>query len=380
MTWMVMVVVKFWSAKLISGIIVDMFDKIIKKWQQRYRQFYAGHLWRSIFDLGLVIIIITLLSLWQLTISHHNWLNTYYDWAIKLPVNKPTIYQTMPLVWQTTFGPKIINDSTKRLIIEVGYENKADQPIQVNYGCRESLSGRQLTIVQPDNPKLVIDDQGVSIDLAAKQSGRFSISLIDFSSRDIDSRQIKIVCDLVAQSELQAWPVVEQEFVFKVAGSVQVTAGAYFYTADGDQVGIGPLPPMVGLPTSYLVTWVLQNSGGDLSDIQFSAELGDEIEWQGEAGLTGGNLVYDPQNNKVNWRMADWPDQIVQKQASFYVSINPTKDMVGKIPTLIKLGQWSVIDNWTGQKWQGQLLPLSTNLDNDSRSQGQGEIRDWLTE
>ena len=32
MTWMVMVVVKFWSAKLISGIIVDMFDKIRERY------------------------------------------------------------------------------------------------------------------------------------------------------------------------------------------------------------------------------------------------------------------------------------------------------------------------------------------------------------
>lgn len=380
MIWTVMVVVKFWLVKLISVIIIGMFDKIIKKWQQRYQRFYVGHFWRAIFDLGLIILIITLLSLWQLTISHNNWLSAYYDWAIKLPIKRQTTYQTMPIIWQASFGPKIVDDSTKRLIIEIGYENKADQSIQIDYGCRESSSNRQLALTQSDNSQLIIDNQRFIIDLAAKQSGRFSVSLADFGNHDVANRQIKIVCDLRAQSDSQSWTAVEQEFVFKVAGSVQTTAGAYFYTADGDQVGIGPLPPMVGLPTSYLITWVLQNSGGDLSDVQFSAELGDGIDWQGEAGLTGGDLFYDSKNNKVNWRIAEWPDKAIQKQASFYVSLNPTKDMVGEIQILIKSGKWSVLDNWTGQKWQGQLPELSTNLDYDFRSKGQGEIRDWLVE
>lgn len=351
-----------------------MWQTIKEKWRAYCKRFYTGRPWLVVLDVGLIFFIILLFCLWRLLVYYEK---LPIEGDLNLPAHKVAGYKTMPLEWQTVFSSKIIDSSLKELTAEISYKNLASEPLIINYQCAEAKTHKSLAF------RLEDDEATTSVNILEKQlmpqeSGTSSLVLFLSDDLLIKGQTLNIDCQLVAQLGQQSWPAVHQQFSFKIAGEVKALAGGYFYTPEGDQVGIGPLPPTVGLPTSYLITWTLENQGGDLSDIQFSAQLAKDVTWQGEAGLTGGTLFYDASNHKVNWRIAEWPADVTKKQANFYISITPTKDMVGKVPLLLYDGQWRAKDSWSEKEWGGNLPDLSTNLEYDPHSAGQGEVVDIL--
>jgi len=353
-----------------------MIRKIIDKWQQRYQKLYANKLWHLILDFGAILLIVLLIIMWWIIRGSQWEINQKIVESFKPIKHQPIVYQEQPLSWKMSFEHPVIEGSETELEAKIEYSNQAKQPILVEYNCRSVDDGVTVNFASSSQP-LTIKNGGLSGQIEAEASS--SLSAILHWQEQSSRKENKVLCQLTTAIGQQTWREAEVEFVFKKAGLVKSSAKAFYYTEDGDQVGIGPLPPMVGLPTSYLVTWTIDNNGGDLSDIQFSAVLGDEATWQGEAGLTGGNLSYDDKNRKINWRIADWSDEAPRKQASFYVSINPNKEAVGKVLQLVRIGQWKADDAWAEKKWQGQLPELTTNLDYDSRYKGQGTVQDWLS-
>ena len=347
-----------------------MWQAIKTKWKTYCKRFYTGRPWLLVLDIGFIFIILLLFCLWRLIV--------YYEKLpindnLNLPVHKAISPKTMPLEWQVVFSSKVIDDALKELTAEMSYKNLASESLTIHYQCEEVKTHRSLMLSLEDSEATT----SVSIlekQLAPQEIGTSSLILSLPDELLIKGKSLDIDCQLLAYLGQQFWPAVHQQFSFKVAGEVKASAGAYFYTPEGDQVGIGPLPPIAGLPTSYLITWTLENQGGHLSDIQFAAQLAPEVSWQGEAGLTGGTLFYDAANHKVNWRLAEWPVDAIKKQASFYVSLTPTDDMVSTTPLLLSSGQWRANDSWSEKEWQGSLPDLSTNLEYDTHSAGQGQV------
>jgi len=357
-----------------------MIRKIIARWQRRYQRFYAQRHWRLALDLGIILLILVLAATWWLIHSWRPLIDNHFWTNLSTFSHKPATYKTMPLAWQVKFKPVVISRADEQLTAEITYENKADRVIAINYICHPDGSEQVLPIQEVSDSRFSWPDGPLIAELGPRQSGQLIVVWNWHNQPAVTGRQVKVVCLLQANLASQNWFQPEQEFTFKKIGSVRVLAGAYFYTVDGDQVGIGPIPPIVGLPTSYLVTWTLENSGGDLSDVQFSAKLADSAVWQGEAGMTGGTLSYDADNRKINWRIAEWPQDATQKQASFYVSITPDQTMVGQIIPLIQTGEWRAADSWSEKTWQGDLPALSSNLDYDSRTKGQGQVQAGLNQ
>lgn len=374
----VMAAVKYWSASAINAIIMAMIRKIITIWHRRYQRFYTRGYWRIVFDAGAVFLVFILLILLLLIKNSAVSLDGRFWSNLRSTSRQVAHYKEMPLEWQIKFRPTVIDKETNQLVADINYANLANQPINIAYSCHYGGSQQQLPLKDVSDASFTWPDGQLTTELAAGQSGQLTVSWLWSAQPAATSKEIQVICRLQAGLASQIWLKPDQEFVFKKSGAVQATAGAYFYTNDGDQVGIGPLPPIVGLPTSYLITWSLENAGGDLTDMQFSAQLADNVVWQGEAGLTGGNLSYDVANRKVNWRISQWPDEAPKKQVNFYVSLNPTAEMVGHVIPLIKEGEWRVDDSWSEKVWRGRLPALSTNLDYDSRSKGQGEVQNWL--
>ncbi len=347
-----------------------MWQTIKTKWESYCERFYVGRPWLVVLDIGLIFIIVLLFCLWRLIVYYEQ---LPIDDDLHLPVHKVMSYEIMPLEWQVDFNSKIIDDTLKELTAEISYKNLANESLTINYQCEEIKTHKPLMLSLENSE----DTATVSIlekQLAPKEIGTSSLTLFLPGDLLTKGKSLDINCQLSAHVGQQFWPIVHQQFSFKVAGEVKASAGAYFYTPEGDQVGIGPLPPIVGLPTSYLITWTLENQGGHLSDIQFSAHLAPGVSWQGEAGLTGGTLFYDAANHKVNWRLVEWPDDAIKKQANFYVSLIPTNDMVSTTPLLLYSGQWRANDSWSEKEWRGNLPDLSTNLEYDTHSVGQGQV------
>ncbi len=153
---------------------------------------------------------------------------------------------------------------------------------------------------------------------------------------------------------------------------------ARYYTEEGDQLGLGPLPPKVGETTKYWIFWSVDNNLNDLADVSVSAVLPPNVFWTEKMSVTLGELIYNSTRRTVTWKVGDvghytgedWPKQGV----AFELALTPTAEQLGKEPTL--LGKIKVFggDEFTGEFLGKDAPDLTTNLIYDSLAGGKSKV------
>lgn len=155
----------------------------------------------------------------------------------------------------------------------------------------------------------------------------------------------------------------------------KLAAEARYFNTDGIPVGAGPLPPVVGQGTTYRVNWQLTNSLHDLSDLKLSARLPDNVVWNGRSNVDAGDLKFDAANSKIIWTLNWLPTTIKTLKIDFDVSMTPTADQAGKVPTLIDASILEATDKVTGAPLILSNPPLTTELENDDQAGGKGRVQ-----
>ncbi|MFH1286468.1 MAG: hypothetical protein ABII02_01815, partial [Candidatus Magasanikbacteria bacterium] len=90
-----------------------------------------------------------------------------------------------------------------------------------------------------------------------------------------------------------------------VGGQIILSGESRYYTAGGDQLGRGPLPPEVGRETKYWALLSVKNTTSQLSNVRFSATLPSYIHWTGKSSVSRGNDVsYNVANRSVSWNLS----------------------------------------------------------------------------
>jgi hypothetical protein len=160
----------------------------------------------------------------------------------------------------------------------------------------------------------------------------------------------------------------------KVLSDIQVSSRAVYYSAQGDQLGIGPLPPAVDVPTRYWVFWEIDNLGNDLKDLMMSAELPANVAWTNQKSLLNGNIRFAEIGHKVVWTLDDLPKEGGQYRAGFEIELVPSKTDLGKVPNLLINTQYSAFDAFAGAEVSGNVEDLNADLKGDSMSSGKGKV------
>jgi len=152
-----------------------------------------------------------------------------------------------------------------------------------------------------------------------------------------------------------------------------------YYTQEGDQLGLGPLPPKVGGETTYWIFWSINNNLNDLSDVSVSATLPPNVFWTGKMSVTLGQLTYNSARRQVNWKVGevghytgeDWPKQGV----AFEVVLTPTAEQVGSEAALLDQVKFFGEDKFTGQFLEKSGPIQTTDLIYDSLAAGKGKVQ-----
>jgi len=155
-------------------------------------------------------------------------------------------------------------------------------------------------------------------------------------------------------------------------------SSARYYTAEGDQLGLGPLPPRVGEQTKYWVFWSINNNLNDLDNVSVSAILPPNISWTGKMSVALGQLNYNSARHQINWKVGeishytgeDWPKLGV----AFELALTPTAEQTGSEPAL--LGQIKVFgeDKFTSEFLEREGAVPTTNLIYDSLVEGKSKV------
>lgn len=141
--------------------------------------------------------------------------------------------------------------------------------------------------------------------------------------------------------------------------------------------GSGPLPPVVGRETTYVVIWQLSNSLNDLAGAEVRARLAPGISWKNSVAPAGVTLAYDAHSGIIVWRVGDVErgagDSKPAPTVAFTVGLVPAPNQVEASPTLIEGIEAVAVDSFTKQELKVPAENLTTELRTDSST----DFSDW---
>lgn len=156
-----------------------------------------------------------------------------------------------------------------------------------------------------------------------------------------------------------------------IATQIFLNIRPIYYTAEGDQLGRGPLPPKVGETTKYWIAATVDNGANAIANNKFQASLGNGIQFTGKQSVTiGPEIKYDAGSNTVSWSYNLVP-AMSEVGLYFEVSVTPNESQIGKKIILIKNSAYSATDDVLGKT----LSDLSGSVDNALLTDDQGRYQ-----
>jgi hypothetical protein len=210
--------------------------------------------------------------------------------------------------------------------------------------------------------------------LVPGESGEINFTA-HLSRKQISQNQLTgILADV---NYLSAGRAIEYQFFspkIKYLSELKINSAGLYYSAQGDQLGVGPLPPVVDVPTHFWVFWDIKNNGNELQNLTVTADLPANVGWTGQETVLAGVLNHGQIGRKVTWTVDDVAATGGNYRAGFEIELIPTAADVGAVPALLSNIQYSATDVFANQQISGTLPNIDANISADSRASGKGTV------
>jgi len=156
----------------------------------------------------------------------------------------------------------------------------------------------------------------------------------------------------------------------QLIGSAQVR----YYTNEGDQLGRGPLPPIVGSQTKYWAFVTIQNTTSRADDVIFSAQLPVGIEWTGKTSVSQGeDISFNSGTRTVRWTTRSLESHAT---AGLYMELafTPTASLIGTVPTMLTNMRVEAYDSHVEERFERAFGLLKGDLKEDGRALEKGVL------
>lgn len=140
-----------------------------------------------------------------------------------------------------------------------------------------------------------------------------------------------------------------KDFTQKVASAFNLQQVVLFQDeVFGNQ---GPLPPRVGVPTTFTVTWKINNGANDIEGAKIKGVLPVNVSLTGKIFPEDSHLTFDQVSREVVWDMGDVPAGAgtfgTAPTVSFQVQANPSVGQAGGVLMLLDQVQAIATDSFT---------------------------------
>lgn len=160
----------------------------------------------------------------------------------------------------------------------------------------------------------------------------------------------------------------------KVGTQIVFTGEIRYYTAEGDQLGRGPLPPHVGKETKYAALFTIRNTTSNISQGVFTAKLPSYVVWTGKTSVTQGAApVYSASTRTVRWVVGSIPAHATAG-IFFELSLTPLDSQIGTSPVMVTNAEVSGFDSYLSYSLTRSLGALDTALMTDPVGRAKGTI------
>jgi hypothetical protein len=287
-------------------------------------------------------------------------------------------------------SPQII--SSARLLNKTDFaEPSQGIPIEIRWENKSSVTLQNLTLHLAANLPGVVDWKKTAKEngATAEASGLFfdsntRTSLSNGTPQNADTFTVTIyllptfALPQIEHAKLEIYPIVKAQASqtsdqsFSQEGSrltVPLATDVHFnniearyYTAEGDQLGRGPLPPVVGKTTKYWIVVKIINGSNGLEDATFNTSLPEGIELSGKQSTTlGPHIAYNSANRSISWQYLALPPNS-QTGLYFEVAVTPGSTQIGKNIQLTNSLSFSATDDFTHKKFNLSHAPISNIL------------------
>jgi len=351
--------------------------KFIKhKWASRRERFYRKNRWHLILDITLVIIIILLIAV-AVTLYFYrpvasNIINQPLPERLELDLNNP------PLVVDFSVATSSFNlgEGTElKINLNNGSKIPASDikidllPLDKNFTISKlELVGANNETVKAEikNKQLIISSLGAGKNKEIKikvyfKNNNSAIRTIKWQAQEEYSVKGQLIKGSVALPDLY------------LNAELKAQAAIYYNSPQGDVLGSGPLPPLVGLPTNYWVFFEVK-SAGEFKNLVFSAKLPKGVELTDKRSLLAGDFLYNVSSRQVIWKIQELKNQSDSYRVGFEIQFIPEDKQVDKTAILLSGLKSYAHDSLTNNDSYLELADLSTNLDFDKINKGAGKI------
>ncbi len=163
--------------------------------------------------------------------------------------------------------------------------------------------------------------------------------------------------------------------LFKLRTDAALMAEVRYFSEEGAPLGSGPLPPRVGEPTVYRVSWNLNKNVHALKDLDISAVLPRNVSFVGAVTSSAGELTIDKNSRSVSWKLNRMPDNVNSAYMEFDIELTPVATDDGKFVDLIGDTTFQAYDENIKENIIQVIKALNTDLQNDESAQGKGVVR-----
>jgi hypothetical protein len=234
-----------------------------------------------------------------------------------------------------------------------------------------TVSGNTLTWSQ--------DTIGALKKLAPGQDGSFEFSVPIIAADAVATGTVgfqlvaEATVETVGKTKLER-TVRTQPIIFKFRTDAAITAEARYYSEEGAPQGTGPLPPIVGQPTTYRIYWSLTKKLHELRNLKFITSLPQNVIWSNNAMASAGEISYTEATRQVSWRLNKLPANVNEASADFDLTITPTNLDAGRFAQLMGETRFDALDTDINEPIILTKPALTTDLQNDEGAKGKGVV------
>jgi hypothetical protein len=295
-------------------------------------------------------------------------LNEQTSFDQKITISRPSLL--------VSFKPTINNSSLPgKLTGNIIIKNQEDTDI------------KNLSLVISSSNDRVSFSNFSSTNVSVSSSGLISVPNLGANEEKTIFLNVDITRKEVAVNE-SFYPLITSSYTFnnenftytsaaaliKVATNISLHSAAYYYSLQGDQLGIGPLPPQIDIPTTYWVIWEINNLGNDVSNLSMTAKLPLNIAWGEQEVVGSGDLTYNPANRTIAWNVKDISKNGGNYRANFAITLLPSSLDIGTSPTLLTNQGFIAKDSFTDQNISNNLANITTNISEDPLAKGKDKV------
>lgn len=291
----------------------------------------------------------------------------------------------LPLVVSHSVDGDMVRPGSKATIT-IGYENRGEEPIKNLTLSVDPTS----PFVTPGTYEVTAKTVPALAEVKPGEHGTVTVSIPIRSSiqqTETTSENLQLVTrasasfDFGSDGATQRVRTYDKSLSTPLITSLALDSFARYTAPSGDQLGRGPLPPLVGETTKYWVFWNVRGTFHPITNVHIEGSLGPNVTFTGRETVSqNGGVTFDAGSGTIEWSSPRLEPTLSPSAPivgiAFELAVTPDASQAGSIATLLNNVRITATDATTGAFVSASGSTVTTNLPNDAMAAGFGVVEE----